>query len=311
MEIRVDSEVVRLLTILDPHVCPVGPESRLDDYWDSCKKSFAQILGFSIKNKVSAVVVGGDMFHRKSPAKNPVWFLRELIRVLREFEDNGIPVIGIAGNHDLVWGSITSLERQPIGILQAAGVYHLLDEDPVVLKGNGFEVRVVGRSYGVDAVSALLQEKKGAEDYLVGVGHFWYGPKSGDFYGEKVWGPDELEKSEIDVFVIGHHHADQGIQLVNEKYYVVHGSMSQTGVHAHDITRKPSVGLVEFIKEKVARVAVVRLKVSPVEQIFDLEKQKKVVEEKRILDDFLKNLASDFKIGSWGEYYRDNKCNYC
>jgi len=295
---------LKVVTVSDLHLSAFSPSSRKDDYWESSKKTLRQILGFCVKQEVSVVLIGGDIFHLKSSYRNPLWFIHEVISIFKEYSDSGIPVVGVAGNHDCLYGTFSSIEKQPAGLLEVAGAIHFLDRAPVLISHPSCEVKVVGRSFGADAVKELLSEPKGKEDYLVGVGHFWFGPQSGNFFGEQVWSPDSLNKSEIDLFFIGHHHADQGIQRIGNKVYCVHGSMSLTGSHKHDIERKPSIGLLTFAKGGI-KSSIVRLKVPNISELFDLEKQAQVVSERENLDGFLQSLSQDFGSKGWEESYKD------
>lgn len=285
-----NKQAIRCVTILDPHFSSVTPPSRKDNYWDSTKESVSQVVRFVAKNQVDYVLIAGDIFHRKAPSQNPTWFMVEVIELLREFEKAGARVLAIAGNHDCLFVSpMETLDKQPIGLLRAAKVIHLLDDSPVVAEGEGFTVKFAGVSYGVNSVKKFMDLSKDGATYLVALGHFWFGLSTGNFYGEPVYGPDTLHKAKADVMVIGHHHEDMGISRADGKVYVTHGSMSRTGAHASDLKRLPSVGYVEFSKVGIL-TKTLRLKLPKVEDIFDLEKITTSREEERAIDSFLEDV---------------------
>jgi len=111
--------------------------------------------------------------------------------------------------------------------------------------------------------------------------------QSGEFFGEKIYGPDYLSQGEADVYVIGHHHEDQGIQDVGGKLYFAHGSPSRTGAHKHDIERRPAVGLLTIDVHGLHH-KIVRPKVPTADECMDLEKRKVVMAEQEKIDEFIK-----------------------
>lgn len=123
------------------------------------------------------------------------------------------------------------------------------------------------------------------------VGHFWFGQETGEFFGEPVYGPAYFSTSEADAFVIGHHHADQGIPSVDGRLYFAHGSINRIGAHAGDMVRRPSVGLLEVTKEGITG-KIARLKVPDATDIFDLAQHEELLKEKEELNNFMELLNS-------------------
>jgi len=280
-----------MVTVLDPHFSPVTPSSRKDDYMESTEEVFRQVIRFAKKMEAVAILIAGDIFHLKTASRNPPWFLRRILLLFKEAREEGVEIWGIAGNHDLTFGSLVSVSTQPIGVLLAAGAMHLLDENCVLVRADGFSVKVAGCSYEHAKAAPVRDLKKDGSDHLVALGHFWFGKETGEFFGEPVYGPDYFASSEVDAFVIGHHHADQGIQDIGGRKYFAHGSMNRVGAHAGDMTRRPAVGLLEVTKEGVVG-KIARLKVPEASEIFDFEKHQALVAERKELDQFLEMVAS-------------------
>lgn len=294
--VRVGFDVIRMLTILDLHASPVTPSSRKDDYFQSTMDALDQAFRFGSKMGCSCVLLGGDIFHLKTASRNPPWFLRALTLKFKEAKKMGLEVLAIAGNHDLTFGSLSSFENQPIGVLAAGDAIHLLDNASVLFEAPSFKVRVAGASYAHAQASPVRDLKKDGADYLVGVGHFWFGKETGEFFGEPVYGPEYFSESEVDVFVIGHHHADQGIPEVAGRTYFSHGSINRVGAHAGDLERRPAVGLLEITESGVVG-KIARLKVPDAKEIFDLDKQREVVEEKKELNEFMNLISNQVVTG--------------
>lgn len=304
MMISVPDQELRLITILDPHLSWHTPVSRKDDYWITCKETLYSIIDFADKNKVHAILIAGDIFHLKPALRNPPAFITEILEILTSIRTRGIRVLVIAGNHDITFSNKETIRTQPIGVLVASGLVTLLDSEEVFFNLSDIKVRVIGESYGHNAVDILLSKRKLSEDVLIALGHFWFGSQTGEFFGEPVHGPDKLSLSDIDIWVIGHHHADMGIVRENNKLYVVHGSMSRTGSHEDDLTRRPAVGLLRVSKQGT-KASIIRLKTRPAEELFDLEVRKQVMEEKKALDIFLDSLKESLvKEKEWTEIYK-------
>lgn len=287
MHIKVVGEEIRIVTVLDPHFSPSATPLRKGDWLEETTESFRQILKFAESAGAALIVVAGDIFHLKTPSRNPLWFVNSVIRL---FKESKVPIAGIAGNHDLAFGRIESLWDRPIGSLVIAGGMTLLDHDPVIIEMGQTKVRIEGSSYEHGSAEAVRSLRKGDANYLIGVGHFWFGPKTGEFFGEPVYGPDFLNSSEVDCYVIGHHHQDQGILRSEGKTYFVHGSMNRTGMHEDDLKRKPAVGLMT-IRETSLEGKVVRLRTKPAEEVFDMEVREEMREEERKLEAFVESLA--------------------
>jgi len=74
-----------------------GTNVRVQDGYDALREIISQIIRSEGKDKIDAVVCGGDLFHVSHPTIKDItvvqWFLRQLAK-------HGIPFYGLAGNHD-------------------------------------------------------------------------------------------------------------------------------------------------------------------------------------------------------------------
>ena len=241
-----DENVLKVIGIFDPHMSWHNPPVYKVDYWANLKETLRTVFRFAKSNQVDAILFAGDLFHLKTASRNPLSFMAEVINLFREPQLDNIIVAGIAGNHDVLFGNIEKgFDGQPISLLEAAGVYQLLDKEELLFTMNGHSVRIAGESYRhAQAVGCRDKKKKGA-DRLISVGHFWFGQQSGEFFGEPIYGPDFLGSGEPDIYMIGHHHEDQGIREIAGKHYDSHGSLSRTGSHANDLERRPAASYME------------------------------------------------------------------
>lgn len=286
---------VRILGICDSHFSAHTPASYKIDYWSQCKDLLRQVRTFAISKKVDLVLWGGDVFHLKTPTRNPLWFVSELAEELNSF---GIPHAGVAGNHDLKFGSLTGLKGQPLELFVKTGLFKLLDEGDITLLADDFELRVAGESYNHGKAEGTRDKKKGTSDFLLSVGHFWFGSSTGEFFGEPLYAPDFLDKGEADAYLIGHHHDDQGIVPFNGKKYVACGSMGRTGAHKGDLERRLAASYIT-VTEKGVDVKVLRPKFIPSAEALDLEKRVAIMKEDQELLEFVDSLnQADLSGGS-------------
>lgn len=281
-----DSSTVRLIGFCDPHLSAINPSAWKVDYREVLQNTIRQVFRFGQSINVDAYLWAGDIFHRKSPAQNPLWFIKWAMDLL---EEGGAPHLGIAGNHDLKFGSLKGLPGQPLELLAKAGFYHLLDDHVVRIQADSFDVQVAGLSYRHGEISGIESLEKRAT-WMVILLHCWFGPATGEFFGERMWGPEVLAKFAPDVFMIGHHHADQGVLEYEGKFFCSQGSITRVGAHAQDLQRRPAAVLLEFCKDQIIVPQIIRPRVPDAADCLDLEVRERIVEEKKQMNEFVQAL---------------------
>lgn len=131
-----------LLFIGDPHLEARIPGFRKDDYPQVSLRKFAWCLKYARSQNLQPILLG-DLFHL--PQDNPNWLLSEIIAIISEHCDIGLPAI--YGNHD-----VRENFRKPndsVSILFAGGHLKLLSGDtPWVGTIGGRSVVVGGTVWG-------------------------------------------------------------------------------------------------------------------------------------------------------------------
>lgn len=277
----------RAVAINDPHLSIHNPPAYKVDYWDVLKTSLRTVFKFAITNKCDAIIWAGDIFNLKSAHRNPLHFIAECMQLMNE---HGLPNLGIAGNHDIKFGHIEQgLIGQPLEILWRAGCYRLLDEQEWLFDAGDHTVRIAGASYRHGHGTTAKEKTKKGATHLVTVGHYWFGPQSGSFFGEPIVGPDLLGQGETDLYVIGHHHEDQGVLEFGGKKYASVGSVTRTGGHANDLSRRPAALFIETSAEGI-QTKILRPKVPDPETIMDLDRRKQILAERKEMQVFIESL---------------------
>lgn len=286
-----DPTCVRLLFVTDPHCSPYDPPAWKTSYHTIVMNTLDQLTRFAVKQNVDAMLWGGDIFHLKAATRNPVWFLADVIDHFAKLQQgHGIPNLGIGGNHDYKFGHLGALKGQPLEILVNAGLYQLLDHQEQFIEAGDFSVRLAGGSYHHSRAEHVRDKKRRGANHLIALGHFWFGPDTGEVFGEPIFGPQFLTQSEVDVYLIGHHHEDQGAAVHGKTWICSAGAISKTGSHRNDLTRRPSAVYLEVTKAGID-LKIIRPKFPDINDLIDLKKKEQLMTEQKEMDDFIKGLA--------------------
>lgn len=295
-----NTDRIVIIGCTDIHLANKNPGSWIypTSYKEFMFQCVDQIFHFAKSENADALVVAGDVFHTRRPDQNPPAFVNECIRVFKQFVNNDIPVFGIAGNHDLGPEGFDGLKDQPLGTLELAGVYRLLDNNPVQFSSitGGLSLFVSGFSWGYDTETFINIEAEkdvtSPASYHLRLGHFLFGLHSGDFHGESVIGPDCLGSGNYDIVFTGHRHEDQGIKKIGGKYYVNPGAVTRSGRYAHDRFRRPACVRMVFSRMDDPNIRIARLKVPTAEELFDFETLDEQNEDRHELEKFVESMRS-------------------
>ncbi len=282
--------MVRLVWRTDVHMADRGPISRVDDWTETVFDKLSQVRDIAREVGASAILDGGDFFHIKAPGRNS----HELVRRTAEHHaDYPCPVYCTPGNHDCVYGDYAFLPQQPLGVLYAAGVFKkLYDEHEAVFEKGGVKVRVVGipypgTRYNLEKFKSI---QRGDEDVLVCVAHVLASLKGGSmFEGEDVIRYSDLLETAPDVFCFGHWHMDQGVEILGSKTFVNLGALTRGSLSQDEVQRRPASAVIECTKAG-AQVEVRRLRVKPVEEVFDLDARNRQVRQQVEMDAFVNKI---------------------
>jgi exonuclease SbcD len=272
-----------LLTVGDVHLADRTPASRKDDYKAETFNELKMIARLAVKENASAVLFTGDIFHEKSAKMNSHSLVREAISVFSSFP---CPAYSIVGNHDISYNRMDTLEKQPLGVLFESGALRRLTREVI----GDFEV--VGVDFDEHASYETLKPKKThADGKLVAVCHVYAEPSERDLFGEPVFGYDKMsEGSDVDVYVFGHYHHDQGIVKINDKQFVNIGSLSRGSLNKENVEREVKIGKLSISGDKVV-CEELKLPVRPASEIFDIEKKKAIEEKETEIEQFVASLG--------------------
>jgi DNA repair exonuclease SbcCD nuclease subunit len=282
----------------DVHLADKSPASWKGDYQAEIWSDLEQIGELASLHKATAVLDGGDYFHVKSPLKNSHSLNERTVTTHKKYP---CPIFGVEGNHDISHNNLGSIPRQPLGVLFSSGTFRQLREE--VFRDGSLCVRVVGVPYNPNLSLPDLQsiQKKEGDTHLIAVVHALAtkcpNASSEDFFNETVFDyPSLVSKGGPDLWLFGHWHKDQGVEVIGGKTFVNLGSVSRGALVRENLERTPKVALIE-IEGPGVRVTPIELDVLPASEVFDLEKKASQEKERKDIDSFIATLSSDL-LGS-------------
>lgn len=273
------------------HLSDRPPASRTDDWAATVFDKLGRVRDLARKINAHAIIDGGDFFHVKAPSRNS----HELVRRTAEHHaDYPCPVYCVPGNHDSIYGDYAFLPQQPLGVLYAAGVFRpLYDQHEAVFVQDGLKVRVVGIPYHGTTydLSRFTSIQRGDEDFLICVAHVLASKQGGTmFEGEDIIKYADLLDTAPDLYAFGHWHKDQGVEHLGGKMFVNIGSLTRGTLSQDDLGRQPACVLITAERGKPLGVKVVRIRVSPPEEVFDLTSRDRQVRQQEDMAAFVEHI---------------------
>ena len=280
---------IRLITSSDEHLADLAPGFRKDDYRASILQKLEWQGDMAKKFKANALLRGGDFFHVKAANKTTYATSTAAADIHRRYP---CPTYAIPGNHDMSYNDPSSVPRQPLGLLLKSGVFRPMND--VSFEEGSMKVRVVGVEYTTDLdVQGLhdLVRKRPGDTYTVAFVHALAAmapeEKIQSFFHEKIFDYRDLVFDGCpDVYVFGHYHKDQGIVDHLGTKFVNLGAISRGALTFENLERQPKVSLIKansqgiFVEEHIVPH-------EDAAKVFDLERKKKLDQERKSLDGFI------------------------
>lgn len=277
----------------DVHAADRNPDSWKADYPAEIWSNLEQVGDLARKYKATAVLDGGDFFHVKASTRNS----HALVAKAAEIHANySCPTFLNIGNHDVAYNNLDTLERQPLQVLFAAGVFTRMTD--TTFEDADLKVRVVGFPYShTRTLDDFKAVKRGAEDKLIFVIHALASedPSSEveDLYGEPVFKYSDLICDDgPDVYCFGHWHKDQGVVQIDGRYFVNPGALSRGALTNENMTRVPQAVLIEVDDGEIT-VGTIPLRVPPAQEVFDVARKARREQEGTVITQFIQKLQKE------------------
>lgn len=286
---------ITFLTSSDEHLSDLPPGFRKDDYRSAILSKCAWQQDLAIKSGASAILRGGDFFHVKAANKTTHTTIQMVAALVKSCS---VPTYALAGNHDMTNNDLSSVLRgQPLGVLLRTNTFRPITSD--VFTVGSFSARVIGVPYipdlGIDELRRLVSKQDDLPTIAVVHALASFAPEERiqSFFNETIFDYRDLVFPGCpDVYVFGHYHKDQGVVDHCGVKFVNLGSISRGALTFENLERKPKSSLIT-INSQGLFVEEIMLPCEDASSIFDLDKKRRLDNERRSLDDFIGKLKSD------------------
>ena len=247
--------MLRFLCIGDMHYSENPPAYRTDDYFVTQRNKLQEIKEYTKTHHVDAILELGDFFDKPKLSSER---LAEIFQDWeKKFQDSItpfglIPIIGIAGNHELVGGQIGSFDKTSLHLLEVSSFIKLVSKyEPVVFTDkSGFTVTISGSHYekNIDDEldkSAYIIDKKQGDIHI----HMVHGMLMDKSYGKKFAHTTIHEiapKTQADITLNGHDHIGYSTTKIGGKIFANPGSVTRMSAANNEISRMPKFMIIEI-----------------------------------------------------------------
>ena len=282
--------VFRILTLADIHISDQGPISRKDNYKETILNKLEQVKDLCETLRIDLVLISGDIFHIKTPTKNSHFLVSQLITLFKSYP---CPIYTIFGNHDLRHNNIQTLINQPLNTLLKSGACNLIT-DNIFSENNS--IRIFSVDFLQNPEYASFNKESMGEKVQIVVAHVTASSTFTDLFGERVYSYQELSKCSPDVFVFGHYHPDQDIEVINNKHFINVGSISRGSLKKDELNRIPSCGYIEVDDSFNISTKKIPLTVLTPDEIFDVDLKQKEEKETEEIQRFITELKGKLLV---------------
>ena len=237
---------MRFVVVGDVHIADAAPSTRKDDYKNVVLGKLKFIIDYVNQEnaqyqQISAILMCGDLFHKKIPFHNSHSMISSLISI---FEKSKAPIFIIPGNHD-IHGNMSTFENQPLNVLVQSGVVTLLNNQaPIIFNDPDLSCSVNGLAF-----SPLLDNKNAAEFYnlnhvnahvKISMFHQMILPDDKKFF-ENYINFSDLANVNADVVICGHYHEgyNPSIRFEHNKYFLNGGSITRGTAEQANFDKEP------------------------------------------------------------------------
>ena len=286
---------LKFITFTDVHISSVNPSSRKGSYENDIFEKLEQIRDMGKDKKVDFFICGGDLFNLKAPMRNPHGLNSKMINLFKSFP---APIYMTEGNHDLRNDSYETFNDQPLNVIYASDA--LIQARNIKKTVNGITYRIRSIPFQEEPDLNAIDQATGDVDVSIFILHIYATHDGGVLFKTKLFSYNEIAKLNDDIFVLGHYHIDQGIQVISEnnkdQHFINVGALSRGSLSESDVNRNPNISYVEVFKkeDKVSIItSVVPLKVKTTDEIFDLVVHEREKKEQKEAQEFVSKLQTE------------------
>ena len=272
---------MRYIVCQDLHILGRSSINRIDNYFESIMAKFGEILSIAKKNKVKAILDGGDLFENHTVANTIIDEVLDLI------EDSKIQWKMLFGNHCQIGHNVENSKSTSLQhmfnrsdyvehltlipdvdkfkyIIEGKDYYHGIEQD---LKENGLYSQSKNAEFKVALVHALIVEKPLPTEMCITI--------------------DEV-KTDFDVVFVAHNHKQFDITK-NKTRFINLGCIGRRKTDESDI--KPRVAILDTDTKEIEIIYLKNVKKGS--EVFDLEEVAKNKEYENEVNNFVTSLKEE------------------
>lgn len=282
---------MKILFFTDTHIRGTTPKNRKDDLVDTLGKKFNEIVEISNSNNVDFVLHGGDLFDRPDVS---ISIVSKFVTILNKFK---APIYIISGNHDVYGHNPQTIHRTMLGLFNAMGIIHLIDEGEVVfLRKDDINVQLTGQPY-IYSIDEKINISKYRVERIDEKANFSIHMVHGMLLdrpfikGIPYTLVDDIRDTKADITLAGHYHSGFGIIKSDDKYFVNPGSIIRITNSLKEIERIPQVVMIT-LKDDI-KIELIPLKSAlPGEEVLDRQEIENFIFKNERLTQFKQSVDS-------------------
>lgn len=286
---------IKFITFTDVHISSVNPSSRKGNYENDIFTKLEQIKAVGEKMKVDFFIFAGDLFNLKAPMRNPHALNSRLINLFKSFP---APIYATEGNHDLRQDSYETFDEQPLNVIYASDA--LIQTRSIKKTINNISMKISGIPFREEPDLSTIDRANKDVDLNIFILHLYATLDGGMLFRSKLFSYEEISKLMDDIFILGHYHVDQGIEILEingkKQYFINLGAISRGSLSDEDVNRQPKISLVTVTKDNgniSIETNIIKLKVKPVDEVFDLVVHEREKKEQKEAKEFVDKLKTD------------------
>ncbi|MBC7343905.1 MAG: metallophosphoesterase family protein [Clostridia bacterium] len=279
---------MKFLFFTDDHKRGNSPANRKDNFPQTLKNKLLEISRLIRELEVDYVLHGGDFFDNPAPAPH---VCAEFLTIFQNF---GVPIFAVSGNHDVYGHNPATIERTMLGLMDKLGIIKLLQgTEPVYLEKNGIRVQLTGTGYHWDLdsgeKSGYIIKKKDADVAI----HLVHGPllDRSAWPGVSYTLIEDVLSTEADVTLAGHFHLGFPDTRHGNKYFLNPGALARLSNHPAEITRPVQVILIDLSSGRVNCRRITLSSAPPGNEVLDRTKTEEAAFREARLASFLKEVS--------------------
>jgi len=295
--------------VTDVHLDEATPRSRKDDFQEAIFKKLEESLQIAVEHEAFIFLIGGDLFNKPDPYRVSHRLVLRTVDLFQKYKDLGVTILIDPGNHDMSPAGVsTVMQKQPLGILHAAGVAWVITE-----KNAAFDFHSKDRS-GTLVVSAAPFDRQSdtpegrsvyglppeikklwPDAFHLRMTHGVVMPPGKQFFGNFTNYEDFVDQAAA-VTLCGHMHMDFDIIQLKGKWFVQPGALARGALDESNLDREVKVVILGQDEKGEAWFKKIPLKSArPAAEIFKIEEVQQAKARSAQMEEFVNMIQTEIK----------------